>query len=126
MHSGSPILVVDDDHAIREFIRLGLEDVGYEVVVATDGAEALEAIRQRQPRLILLDMRMPGMNGWEFAEQYRGALSPQAPIVMMTAGRDAQAKASEIGAAGWLGKPFDLDQLVTTVGRLVDRPAPRS
>jgi DNA-binding response OmpR family regulator len=116
--SRAPILVVDDDPAIRTFVQLALEDAGYEVMVARDGADALEAIRRREPGLILLDMRMPSMNGWEFADAYRREQSPHAPILIMTAGRDA--RPAEIGAAGWLGKPFDLDQLMSTVQRLFD------
>jgi DNA-binding response OmpR family regulator len=117
---------VDDDRAILEYIQLALEDAGYAVVVATDGAAALEAVGRHQPGLILLDMRMPGMNGWEFAEAYRRGHRQPAPILMMTAGHDASAKAAEIGAVEWLGKPFDVDQLLDAVGRLVDPPATSS
>src|SRR5215831_1101628 len=85
MGNRAPILVVDDDPAIRAFVQLALEDTGYEVIVATDGLDALEAIREREPGLILLDMRMPRMNGWEFAAAYRREWSPRAPIVIMTA-----------------------------------------
>ena len=126
MGSAGPILVVDDDRAILEYIQLALEDAGYAVVVATDGAAALEAVGRHQPGLILLDLRMPGMNGWEFAEAYRRRQRQPAPILMMTAGHDAPAKASEVGAAEWLGKPFDVDQLLEAVGRLVDPPAASS
>lgn len=117
----TPILVVDDDPAIRDFVQLALEDEGYDVIVAVDGLDALEAIRNRRPGLILLDMRMPRMNGWEFAEVYRRERSPHAPILIMTAGRDATL--SEIGASGWLGKPFDLDQLIANVRRHFNSPA---
>jgi DNA-binding response OmpR family regulator len=121
MGSRVPILVVDDDPAIRAFVQLALEDTGYEVIVATDGLDALEAIRHRKPGLILLDMRMPRMNGWEFADAYRREWSTGAPILIMTAGRDLTL--SEVGAAGWLRKPFDLDQLVSIVGRHFDSRA---
>jgi len=118
MGSRAPILVVDDDPAIRAFVQLALEDTGYEVIVATDGLDALEAIREREPGLILLDMRMPRMNGWEFAAAYRREWSPRAPIVIMTAGREATL--SEVGAAGWLGKPFDLEQLLSSARQHFD------
>jgi DNA-binding response OmpR family regulator len=121
MDSKTPILVVDDDPAIRAFVQLALEDSGYEVIVAVDGLDALEATRNCRLGLILLDMRMPGMNGWEFAEAYRRERSSHAPILIMTAGRDATP--SEIGAVGWLGKPFDLDQLITNVRQHFDTPA---
>ena len=122
MGSNRPILVVDDDHALRDFIRLVLEDAGYEVVEATEGVAALDVMRQFQPRLILLDMRMPGMNGWEFVNALHEAERPIPPIVMMTAGHDPKAKASEIGADRWLAKPFDLDQLVAAVEQLLESP----
>jgi two-component system, chemotaxis family, chemotaxis protein CheY len=121
VRSVAPILVVDDDPAIRSFVQLALEDAGYEVMLATDGVSALAAVRRRQPRLILLDMRMPTMNGWEFTDAYRRERSPHAPIVIMTAGRDATA--SDIGAAGWLWKPFDLDQLISSVRQGLDASA---
>jgi DNA-binding response OmpR family regulator len=121
VHSVPLILVVDDDPAICEFVQLALEDAGYEVMVAIDGVDALAAARNREPALILLDMRMPSMNGWEFAEAYRQERGPHAPILIMTAGGDAPA--SDIGAAGWLGKPFDLDHLITSVRRILDSPA---
>src|SRR5262249_47687585 len=118
MDSQTPILVVDDDEAIRGFLQLALEDAGYEVIVAVGGLDALEATRNCRPGLILLDMRMPRMNGWEFAEAYRRERSSHAPILIMTAGRDATL--SEIGAAGLLGKPFDVDQLIANVRQHFD------
>jgi CheY-like chemotaxis protein len=118
MASETPVLVVDDDPAILAFVQLALEDAGYEVMIATDGADALQAIRHRRPGLILLDMRMPGMNGWEFADAYRLEPSPHAPLLIMSAGRDTAP--AHIAAAGWLRKPFDLDQLIGLVGQLLD------
>lgn len=67
----SYILVVDDDPTIREFVTLALEDEGYATQTAQDGAVALNLADQATPDLILLDMRMPVMNGWEFVEAYR-------------------------------------------------------
>jgi CheY-like chemotaxis protein len=118
LDSEPPVLVVDDDPAILTFMQLALEDAGYEVMVAADGADALQAIRHRRPSLILLDLRMPRMNGWEFADAYRQEPCPHAPILIMSAGRDAAP--TQIGAAGWLRKPFDLDQLIGLVGRILD------
>jgi CheY-like chemotaxis protein len=112
-----PILVVDDDEPLRTMMQLALEDEGYPVVSASDGAEALEAVQAQRPRLILLDMRMPRVNGWEFAAAYRKLPGPHAPIVVVTAGHDAAQKAREIAADDHLGKPFDLDQLFAVVER---------
>jgi CheY-like chemotaxis protein len=115
------VLVVDDDDGIRSVVVPTLEDEGYEAAEATNGAEALALVRERMPALILLDMRMPLMNGWEFAAAYKELPAPRAPIVVVTAGRDAAQKARDIGADGYLGKPFDLDQLTEIVARHVPR-----
>src|SRR5262245_25792400 len=96
-------------------MQMTLEDEGYEVVAVSDGLEALGAIERRRPGLILLDLRMPRMNGWEFVESYRAGPGPHVPIVALTAGRDAAGKAAEIGADAFLGKPFDLEQLLAVV-----------
>jgi CheY-like chemotaxis protein len=114
-----PVLVVDDDESIRESVAMFLIDEGYPVAVAGDGDEALERVAERSPALILLDIRMPRMNGIEFAAAYRALPGPHAPIVVMTAGRDARQRAEEIGADGYLAKPFDLDDLVAAVARRV-------
>jgi CheY-like chemotaxis protein len=111
----APILVVDDDPAIRELICETLADEGWSCVGAADGGIALDFVGQRPPSLILLDMRMPRVNGWEFAEEYRKMPGPHAPIVVVTAGGSAADKAREIAADAYLPKPFDLDKLVALV-----------
>ena len=109
------ILVVDDDPTILDFVALALNDEGYEVETATDGRAALEAVRRQPPDLILLDMRMPIMDGWQFAEAYAAMPGPHAPIVVLTAAEDAAALAAEIHAQGYVAKPFALDDLLTMV-----------
>jgi len=117
------VLVVDDDEAIREWVAVILADEGYAVETAGDGDEALQRVETKSPALILLDIRMPRMNGLEFAAAYRELPGPHAPIVVMTAGRDAQQRAREVGADGYLAKPFDLDDVVAAVStRLGRRP----
>jgi DNA-binding response OmpR family regulator len=107
--------VVDDDDAIRALVCETLADEGYRTRAASHGRDGLEIAADAPPRLILLDMRMPVMSGWEFAEAYRQLPPPHAPIVVMTAGRDAAAKAADIRADDYLGKPFELDDLVAKV-----------
>jgi CheY-like chemotaxis protein len=116
------ILVVEDDDSIRDLVDLVLSSAGYEVLTAPDGAAALQVIGQTDPDLVLLDMRMPIMDGWEFARQYRARPEPHAPIVVLTAARDAAERAAEIHANGYLGKPFDVDDLLTMVNHHA-RPA---
>jgi CheY-like chemotaxis protein len=119
MASVNPIMVVDDDESILDLVQMVLEDEGYSVVLARNGAEALAQLDRISPALILLDMRMPEMDGWEFAEAYRQAQARTAPIVVITAARDAAERAAQVKADGYVGKPFDLDELVAVVGRHV-------
>ena len=113
------ILVVDDDEGIRSFVELALDGEGYAVSTAPNGAVALEVAGQEQPDLILLDMRMPVMDGWAFTRAYRSRPGPHAPIVVITAARDAGSRAAEVEADDYLGKPFELDELLELVGRYV-------
>jgi two-component system, OmpR family, response regulator MtrA len=114
------VLVVDDDAAIRQVIVFALSDEGFEVDQAKDGLTALEAIDRRHPDLILLDMRMPGMDGWEFVKRYRERPHPQAPIIVLTAAQDAAQRGADVNAAGYVSKPFDLDTLLEKVAALAD------
>jgi CheY-like chemotaxis protein len=118
-----PILVVDDDESIRMVVTMALEDAGYDVVEATDGADALQVLERTRPRLVLLDMRMPRLNGWEFAASYRARPPPHVPIVVMSAGRDVAVKAADVGAVDAIGKPFDIDDLIAVVQRYGGPPA---
>jgi two-component system, chemotaxis family, chemotaxis protein CheY len=111
------VLVVDDDPAIRTLVAMALADEGYGVAVAPNGRAALERLRYHRPRLILLDMRMPEMDGWEFARRYRTLPGPHAPIVVLAAAVDVAAEGAQIGAAAALGKPFDLEALLAVVAR---------
>jgi CheY-like chemotaxis protein len=112
-----PVLVVEDDQALRDVIEWALADAGYLVTAAENGAVALRVVQDTPPCAILLDMRMPVMDGWTFARTYRGQAGPHAPIVVITAAPDAGARASEIQADDYLGKPFDLDDLLGIVSR---------
>ena len=118
------VLVVDDDPSIIAAVRDGLEFEGYRVSTASNGAEALHEVHADPPTLILLDMRMPVMNGGEFAEQYRAG-GHAAPVVVMTAAASARTWADEIQADAVLAKPFTFDDLMRAVAQwrvLPDRP----
>lgn len=110
------ILIVDDDRAILTTIAEILELEGYPFITAADGAEALRQIAAKQPSLVLLDMRMPVLNGWEVARTLR-ARGITIPIVVMTAAQDARLWSEQIDAAGYLAKPFDLDDLLVMIAR---------
>lgn len=114
MTEQGPVLVVDDDAAIRDAVRDVLEGEGIVVETATDGADALQKVSRQQPRLVLLDMRMPVMDGWGFASALR-ELGMELPVVVMTAAADAKRWAAEIGAVGVVPKPFGISELVSAV-----------
>jgi two-component system chemotaxis response regulator CheY len=105
------VLIVDDDAAIRAVLREIIEFGGYRVEVAVDGAQALAVLEHYRPQVILLDMRMPVMDGWTFARRLRDQ-GNTTPIVVMTAAPDAKAWAAEVQAQGVLAKPFDLVEVL--------------
>ena len=117
---GRPILVVDDDPEILAMLRDFLEGEGMIVRTAENGAEALEALEELAPALILLDMRMPVLDGWGFAEQFRERQLGY-PIVVMTAAESARRWAEEIGATAYIAKPFDVNELLQTIERHRER-----
>jgi len=124
-HQAAVILVVDDEPDIRTFVRLALEDEGYQVVTAANGREALEALRTIEPGLILLDLRMPGMDGSEFVEAYHCRAAQEsppavpAPIIVLTASRVPEDEPGAVGATGVLRKPFAVAQLLERVAQHV-------
>ncbi|HSN14396.1 MAG TPA: response regulator [Anaeromyxobacteraceae bacterium] len=109
------VLVVEDDVDLASLMALVLSDAGYRVRTAPEGGAALQRVAEEMPGLILLDMRMPGMNGWEFARQFRARHGRAAPIVVVTAAENARARAAEVEAEGWLAKPFEIDEVLRMV-----------
>lgn len=109
------VLVVDDDVELQGMVQTLLNGAGYRVATATDGGQALEKVEQEMPNLILLDMKMPGMDGWKFAREFRARHNRSVPIVVVTAAEDARKRAEEVGAEGHLGKPFEIDELLHLV-----------
>ena len=120
-----PILVVDDDPTILATVSETLDLEGYPVVTANNGAEALAQVQSTRPSLVLLDMRMPVLDGWGFmrAVHERGL---HLQVIVMTATADARRWAAEIGAQGVLSKPFELDELLEAVERLRARCEPET
>jgi CheY-like chemotaxis protein len=112
---GDQILVVDDDENIRQIVRILLSDEGYEVLEASNGQAALELLGGVQPELILLDLRMPVMDGWEFAQRYSLMPGKHAPIIACVAALDATTACEGVPAVAILSKPFDLDDLLEAV-----------
>jgi CheY-like chemotaxis protein len=112
------VLVVDDDRDILSLIRMVLEEEGYHVITAENGEQALGRAAERLPALILLDLTMPVLNGWQTRERLAETW-PDIPVVFMTAGFRAKAEAEAYRVAGYLAKPFDVDDLLRTVSRFI-------
>lgn len=121
MTSPARILVVEDDTTIRETIAELLEDEGYAVSCAANGAEALAQLDAGSvPSLILLDLTMPVMDGWTFRSAQRSdPRLASIPTVVVSASHGADPRSLErLAPDAFLAKPFDLDRLIDTVGRL--------
>ncbi len=117
--AGAPVvLVVDDDPDILEALSEILEAEGFEIRRARNGKEALDRLEPDPPQLILLDLMMPVMDGWEFAQRMRQRPSVAGiPIIVLSADRNVGSKAADIGAVGHLAKPFELNDLLDMVRR---------
>ena len=116
------VLIVDDDDDIRAILAFTLEDAGYEVREAADGNQAIAALEARAPDCLVLDVMMPGHDGFDVLRSRRQwNLAPQARVVLLTA-RTAErdfVRGWELGAHEYLTKPFDPDELVVTVKKLL-------
>ncbi|HEU5318295.1 MAG TPA: response regulator [Chloroflexota bacterium] len=113
----SLVLVVEDDPVLRGFETNCLREEGFDVVGVEDGLPALTVAARRQPSVILLDMHTPRMSGEEFARAYHALPGPHAPLVLVSADRAIATAAEEMGADGFLSKPFDIDDLLEVVAR---------
>ena len=123
-HQTAPpvVMVVDDDPDILEALSEILEVEGFDIRRARNGQEALERLGPPPPQLILLDLMMPVMDGWEFARRLHQREDGRIPIIVLSADRNVGAKAHELGAVGHLAKPFELSELLEMV-RSSLRPA---
>jgi DNA-binding response OmpR family regulator len=115
--SAAPVLVVDDDPHLRRLLAWALEDEGIAVETAADGYEAIARLAQRRPALVVLDMGLPGRDGYAVADSLRAAYGGTVPILVLTADGRAAAKAQRVGAFAYLPKPFELEELLAAVQR---------
>ncbi len=118
--SGPLVLVVDDDPRLREFIRINLELDGYAVREASSAEEGLAALDDQAPDLVLLDVMMPGTDGWHMLQSMQEQHG-QVPVIMFSGKVDegSIAEAAGKGAKGFIGKPFDPQQLIERAKQLV-------
>jgi two-component system chemotaxis response regulator CheY len=112
------ILVVDDDESMRELIRIHLAAAGYEVQTAADAISAGYIVLASPPDLILTDVSMPHMDGFEFVAALRADPGvPPIPVIFLTSAEEGMERARELGAAGYLTKPVRADELLAAVAR---------
>jgi len=110
---------VEDDESIALAMAELLRDEGYSVITAANGREALESLASHSPSMIFLDMKMPIMDGWAFAAAYRAQPGVHAPLIVLTAARDAGKRAAEIQAQAFLAKPFAIEDVLDLVQRFL-------
>jgi DNA-binding response OmpR family regulator len=118
------VLVVDDDWRVREAIQWALEDEGFEVETAADGLQAVEHATARRPDVVLLDLRLPGLDGYRVAHDLRAAHGNRLPSLAMTADGRAESKAARAGAYAVVRKPFELGELLAFIRRGLEAPPP--
>jgi excisionase family DNA binding protein len=122
VQQGPVILIVDDDERVREYVRVNLEMEGYTVREAGSAEQGLEVLEEVSPDLVLLDVMMPEVDGWEMLRRVRERHGTDAmPVVMFSGKVDAGTvgEAATRGAQGFLGKPFDPQQLIEHAKQLL-------
>jgi CheY-like chemotaxis protein len=114
------ILIVDDDTNVRELLKLHLSAAGYEVHVAADGIEAGYLVLRARPDLIICDVNMPHMDGFEFVAALKAdATIPNIPVIFLTTFEEGDQRGKDLGVVGYLTKPIRADRLLSLVARHV-------
>lgn len=116
------ILTVDDSVTMREMMLQSLSSMGYNVVQAIDGIDALEKLETVNPNVIITDLNMPRMNGISLIDEIRrGGPNRRTPILVLTTETDPmwKSEAKRVGATGWISKPFNPDRLAEAIRRVV-------
>jgi two-component system KDP operon response regulator KdpE len=119
------ILIVDDEAGLRELVRINLEHEGFDVFQAENGAQSLTAVQEHQPDMVIMDVMMPEMDGWEACRKLREFST--VPVLMLTARVQSQdiVTGLDSGADDYLVKPFNMDELMARVRALLRRvPSP--
>lgn len=118
MPTKKKILIVDDERAILKVLSIKLRVSGYDVITALGGQEAFDLIDSASPDIMLLDIIMPGIDGFEVLEKLR--ISSKLPVIVYSARPENVQKAMSLGANDFLSKPFDVDDLVKRIEMLLD------
>jgi CheY-like chemotaxis protein len=115
------VLVVDDEPQVVWMLQFSLEAEGFQTFAARDGRTALDELRQHRPKLMLLDIMMPVMDGWSVLQEIRDLPEGERPRVVVVSARATlgdRAKAAELGAVAFVAKPFNVDDLLGVLNRL--------
>lgn len=115
------ILVIDDEQPIRETLEMYLREKGYEVIISGDGEGGLDAVRREQPEIVILDIRLPGMDGLEVLRRIK-AINHDISVIMITAYQDMETiiQAMKLGAYEYVHKPIDVDEFEITIDKVVN------
>src|SRR5215216_6778586 len=114
------VLLVEDDAAVRSTLAAILHDEGCDIIIAPNGFDALVALEQHEPDIIVLDWMMPVLDGQNFLQALRSEYRRSTPVLVISAGRVNEQTALQAGADGYLRKPFDIDELMRILHELVD------
>ena len=122
MQTRARVLVVDDEESVRSVLRQALVDEGHDVLLASDGEQALDLLSRNDVEVMLLDIRMPGLSGLDVLSEVQ-VRSPSTCVIMVTAIADVgtAVKAMKQGAYDYVAKPFDLDDVIMAVQRALER-----
>jgi CheY-like chemotaxis protein len=116
--SSLPILVIDDDQAMRDMLETVLLDEGYSVILARNGKEGLELAARQRPALVLLDLMMPVMDGWQFLEAIKQMPEfANLPVLLLSASRQLASTARQNPVKAYIPKPFELVKLLDYIDR---------
>jgi len=118
------VLLVEDDAAVRSTLAAILHDEGCDIIIAPNGFDALVALEQHEPDIVVLDWMMPVVDGQNFLQALRGEYRKMTPVLVISAGRVSEETAREAGANGYLRKPFDIDELMRILLELIGRSKP--
>lgn len=119
------VLVVDDDEDMQALLQTVLEGQEYEVVTAEDGLVALQELEKEAPDLIVLDLMMPRMDGYAFAEELRKrGLQATIPVIVLSADTNAKQNANQLGADSYMAKPFDVRDLLGEISHFMEHLIP--
>jgi two-component system chemotaxis response regulator CheY len=116
------ILIVDDSASMRQLVTFALKDVGFEVVAAVDGKDALGKLNSAKVDMVVTDLNMPNMDGIELIKQLRSSTATKfTPVVMLTTESQESKKqeGKQAGASGWIVKPFTPDKLIEVIKKFV-------